>query len=205
MKTYPSIPNSNGQNFRGLGVVDVFDKLDGNNLRFEFSRKRGWHKFGSRRQMIDEAHEQFGEPVRVFLDQLGDPIIKTFKKKVPDRLTVFCEWWGPNSLAGMHQPGDDMHLTLFEVTIGGWMKPKQFRKQFEDVVPTPTHLGQHNWTRGFVERVKSGEIEGITFEGVVGKTVDGPRLLMGKAKTDAWINAIRELYSPEDAERLIDS
>jgi hypothetical protein len=31
----------------------AFDKLDGSNMRFEWSPKRGWYKFGSRGQLID--------------------------------------------------------------------------------------------------------------------------------------------------------
>jgi len=203
MKTYPSIPVSNGQSFEGLGLVDVFDKLDGNNLRFEFSSKRGWYKFGSRTQMIDATHEQFGDGVQFFLDNVADDLLACVRK--PQKMTVFAEWWGPQSLAGMHQDGDDMRLTVFDATLNnkGWMSPKEFRKTFEGNIDTPDHLGQHNWTRGFIERVKAGELEGITFEGVVGKTLTGPRLRMGKAKTQRWIDAVNVLFG-KDSPSMVD-
>ena len=45
MKTYPSIARSSGQSFREFDA-HVFEKIDGSNLRFEWSEKRGWHKSG---------------------------------------------------------------------------------------------------------------------------------------------------------------
>ncbi len=40
MKSYPSILGSTGQNFTEFDSF-VFDKADGSNLRFEFSKKQG--------------------------------------------------------------------------------------------------------------------------------------------------------------------
>lgn len=48
MKTYPSI--STQVDF-SLSYC-VFDKLDGSNLRAEWSPKRGFYKFGSRTQLL---------------------------------------------------------------------------------------------------------------------------------------------------------
>ena len=42
-----------------------------------------------------------------------------------------------------------------------------------------------------VQRVREGELEGVTFEGVVGKAGEGHKLIMAKAKTQAWIDAVR--------------
>lgn len=206
MKQYPTIPQSNGQKFEGLGLVDVFDKLDGNNLRFEYSKKKGWHKFGSRTQMIDETSEQFGDAVRMFKDDLGEWVLACFKK-TPTKIVVFAEYHGPNSFCGMHEPGEELTLTVFDACVDnrGWLDPREFRKTFEDQIPTPKHLGQHNWTRGFMQRVREGEIEGITFEGVVGKTMHGNQLKMSKAKTQAWLDKVYATYPLKDADRLANS
>ena len=75
MKEYPSIPNSNGQSFENLGSVHLFDKLDGSNLRMEGTKKRGWFKFGSRTQMIDETSEQFGAAIEKMV-AIGDQLTK---------------------------------------------------------------------------------------------------------------------------------
>lgn len=54
--------------------------------------------------------------------------------------------------------------------------------------------------------VRNSDIEGITFEGVVGKNKGkGNTLLMSKAKTQAWIDKVKSLYHYEEAERLIKS
>ena len=68
-------------------------------------------------------------------------------------------------------------------------------------------LGRFNWTRGFVERVWNGEIEGVTFEGVVGKTGHGKThdFVMAKAKTKAWVEKVKARYAPDEAERIVRS
>lgn len=205
MKQYPSIPNCNGQGFEGLGIVDVFDKLDGQNLRFEFSRKRGWYKYGSRTQMIDESDPRWAPAIRMFNESTGPLILDCFKRS-PQKLVVFCEWWGPQSFCGMHEPGDEMRLTLFDACVDnkGWMDPRDFRKTFEGKTNTPSHLGQHNWTRGFIDRVRQGDLP-CTFEGVVGKTIQGSQLKMGKAKTQVWLDRVYALYPQKDADRLVES
>jgi hypothetical protein len=43
MKTYPSI----SRDIVGQPIY-AFDKLDGSNIRAEWSKKNGFHKFGSR-------------------------------------------------------------------------------------------------------------------------------------------------------------
>lgn len=65
MKTYPSIPRSTGQSFQEYDAY-VFDKLDGSNLRFEWSRKKGWVKYGTRRRLFDTTDPVFGEAITLF-------------------------------------------------------------------------------------------------------------------------------------------
>ena len=50
MKHYPKIEYYN----KGLYGRDIigFDKLDGSNIRCEWSRKRGWYKFGTKSMKI---------------------------------------------------------------------------------------------------------------------------------------------------------
>lgn len=206
MKTYPHIPQAKGQKFEGLGQVDVFDKLDGNNLRFEFSKKQGWHKFGSRKMMIDATHEHFGPAVIHFMSGLDQDILKCFKR-TPDKLVVFAEWWGPNSFAGEHLPGEQLTLSVFDACVNnkGWLAPTDFRRTFEGEIPTPEWLGRFNWTRGFVHQVLVGNLDGITLEGVVGKTMKGNQLKMGKAKTKAWLDKLYLKYNKEMADQIANS
>lgn len=207
MKQYPSIPNCKGQKFENLGLVDVFDKLDGNNLRFEWSKKRGWYKFGSRTQMIDANNEQFGDGVTWFLENTADVIVTDCFKRTPQKLVVFGEWYGENSFAGMHEPGDEMRLAVFDVCVDnrGFWDPKEFRKTFENKILTPEWLGQFSWSRQFIDSVFHEQVDGVTLEGVVGKTMGGSELKMGKAKTKSWYERIHARFNPEAAARLADS
>lgn len=85
------------------------------------------------------------------------------------------------------------------------MPPRHFRKAFEDVVPTAEFLGRLNWTRGFVDRVWNGEVEGITFEGVVGKSGNTThKLVRAKAKTKAWVDRVKKIHGNK-AQAILDS
>lgn len=206
VKQYPSIPNSGGQSFEDLGLVHVFDKLDGSNLRVEWTKKRGFFKFGSRTQLIDETSLQFEDAPQLMIEQ-GELVLSRLKKK-PQKLVIFGEYYGPNSFAGVHFPADEKRFTVFDVCVDnrGWMDPKDFVKQFEGVVDTPHYLGPLSWSRGFIQRVREGMYDTeITFEGVVGKTLLGPRLKMGKAKSQKWIDKVKALYPGAAGDKIINS
>ena len=77
MKSYPKIQYFN-QGLFGENIY-AFDKLDGSNIRAEWNPKRGWYKFGTRNNMIDERDLQFGEAVTLFLNKYGDSLSKVFR------------------------------------------------------------------------------------------------------------------------------
>lgn len=205
MKQYPSVSRSTGQAFREFDAY-VFDKLDGSNLRAEWSRKRGWGKYGTRYRLFDLSDPDFGEAIPIFESTLADPIAKIAKKQGWEQLTVFMEFWGDQSFAGQHVKGDPKQLTLFDANPlkKGILGPREFLDLFEGL-PTPKFLGRMHWTRGFVERVWNGEISGITSEGVVGKAGKGHDLVMAKAKTKTWVEKVKARYAPEEAQKIIDS
>lgn len=129
MKTYPSIPGpSKAGNTNCVGFV----KYDGSNLRFEWIPKRGWHKFGSRRQLISKDDKIYGKGIDIFLEKYADKLEKTFLK-VPTyanakSITCFGEFFGASSLAGMHRPDDEFDVVLFDVNLHkkGMMNPYEF-------------------------------------------------------------------------------
>lgn len=202
MKTYPSIPRD-AQEFK----AHTFDKLDGSNLRFEWNKKKGWVKFGTRRRLFDESDEVFGGAIPLFHKSLGEKLHDIAKKARWESAVFFAEFWGPHSFAGCHIDSDPKHLSLIDVAPykKGLLSPSEFRKLFEDKVLTAAYLGEYNWTKGFRQRVWNGEIEGISFEGVVGKRQDNKRLIMAKAKTRSWIEAVKLRFSLEEANKLINS
>lgn len=211
MKHYPSIPRSTGQSFREFQAY-VFDKLDGSNLRAEWTRKRGWDKFGTRERLFDKTDPDFGEAIEIFKDTLASDVETVAKNQRWDQLTVFMEFWGDKSFAGQHVKGDPKRLTLFDANPykKGILGPKEFLDLFGFLgyctYRSPRFLGRFNWTRGFVEEIRTGKgPAGITFEGVVGKAGEGHKLVMAKAKTQAWIDKVMERYGIESGKKIIDS
>lgn len=214
MKEYPSIAQSIGTAFRELPNAYVFDKLDGSNLRFEWSKKKGWYKFGTRTRLFDQNDWQFGRAIPMFQRTLAEDLAKIFVSQRWEQCIVFAEHWGPSSFAGCHHepitndpldPDDAMRVDLIDVAPykQGILGPAEFVRLFSHL-PSASFLGRFNWTRGFVERVFNGEIAGVTFEGVVGKTGHGKThdLVMAKAKTKAWLDKVKARYAPEEAERI---
>ena len=209
MKEYPSIARSTGQGFVDLGEAYIFDKLDGSNLRFEVSPKKGLVKQGTRTRLFDESDPVFGGAIRLFNETLLEPILKMVKDNRWERAIVFGEFWGEGSFAGLHDPIAQKHISLFDINPHkkGILGPREFLKLTKEL-PFPltaNFLGRHHWTRGFVERIWEEAISGITLEGVVGKIGDGHELKMAKAKTKRWVEKVQEKCSPEDAEKLINS
>jgi hypothetical protein len=203
MFEYPSIMSGTGANFREFDAY-VFAKVDGRNTRWEYTRKKGWHKAGTRDRRFDATDKEFGPAAALFEEIYAEPLARIARSQGWDRVTAFAEYWGPQSLGGVLVPGDAMTLSLFDVSIDDrtLLSPRDFVKIFVGNVPTADYLGRHRWTRGLVERVYNGDVPGLSFEGAVGKGVRGE---MGKAKTRAWLDAVRTRYAPEQATRIIDS
>ena len=202
MKNYPSIPKFN----RDSLSLYTFDKLDGNNIRFEWSKKRGWYKFGTRTRLFDETDDLFGGAIPLFMETLAEPLEKIFiDNKWNANITVFSEYFGENSFAGVHIKDEPMQLKIIDVNIykKGFLIPKEFLKYFEEYAPT--FIGNIKWNKEFVQDVWEDNIKGVTYEGVVGKYRKGNRLYMYKTKTQKWIDKIKALYDEETAKRLINS
>lgn len=203
MKTYPSIKKATSQSFREM-KLHTFDKLDGSNLRFEYNKKRGFYKYGTRKRLLGDDDEIFGPAIPLFRETIEEPLIRIIEKQGWQQVVVFCEYWGKESLAGRHKNDDPKTLTVIDVAVykRGILPPVDFIKLFGEF--GPKYLGKINWTRGFIEDVRAG-IDGITFEGVVGKEVENKRIVMYKAKTQQWIDKVRLLYAPDVAEKIINS
>jgi hypothetical protein len=204
---YPSVASARGQDFREFDAY-VFDKLDGNNLRFEWSRKRSWFKHGTRERLFDETDRDFGGAVKLFQLTLAQSVEKIARDQRWQRLVLFAEYWGKQSLGGIHVPGDGMRLTVFDAVPDdrGLLDPRDFLKVFDhralDPQAVAKFLGRVRWTRGFVASVREGKLDGVTFEGVVGKSTDG---FMAKAKTSAWIDAVLRRHGEEVGRRIVES
>ena len=199
MKQYPSL-NYWKENHVGE-LVHAFDKLDGSNIRFEWSPKRGWYKFGTRKTMIDENHEQFGEAIPLFLNKYGDELEKIFRSDKKYRnsrcFTVFAEYVGENSFAGFHDPDDEMDIIMFDIIQfqKGFVPPKDFIGDFSHLhIPELIYKGE--LTLDFINDVKEGKYdlkEGVMAKGVR-KTKGKDIVWISKIKTNEWLDRLKNNY-----------
>ena len=167
MDDYPSIARD---------VVDVdiyaFDKIDGSQIRAEWGPKKGFWKFGTRTHLTDENDEQWGDAVKSVKLLYADPLHEIFKGERFQKVIAFFEYWGPSSFAGNHAK-DEIHIvTLFDFRVykKGILPPNEFIRLTRDKIVTAGLLYHGKANQLFVEQVKTGKLEGMTFEGV--ETVD---------------------------------
>lgn len=199
MQEYPSIASY--KKFANQSCI-AFDKLDGSNVRFEWSKKRGWYKSGTRKQMLDETHPHMGEAPAVFLEKYGEALEKVFRDTKDynkrDSFIVFGEFFGPNSFAGIHKDDDSKDVVLFDVWIHkvGMIGPKEFVKNFGHL-HIPDVIYEGNLNVEFVNAVRRNDYN--LHEGVIckwGKTGKWKKdLHMCKIKTISYIDRVKALYS----------
>ena len=196
MKTYPSIPKIPTRKSVSVGQpVYVFDKIDGSNIRVEWSKKKGFHKFGTRKRLLGQDEEMLGKAYQL-LDQ---ELEKVFIKNQWQDITAYFELHGPNSFAGCHNPNDNHRLTLIDVNVykRGFIPPKEFYKMFRGFdVAELLYCGKVNVP--FIEVVENGELEGMTFEGVVCKYNVKKVHKMFKLKNKAWIKRLKEFCAGDE-------
>jgi hypothetical protein len=200
MKQYPSIAHFD-ESIIGTPVI-AFDKLDGSNLRFEWGKKKGWNKFGSRTMMLSK-----GDPlymgVDLFMSKYADGLEKVFKDDKDYRsireVVVFCEFVGPNSAYGQHD-FKDMDVVLLDVNpmTKGFVPVRDFIRKFN-------HLGICDvvydgiLTQEFVDEVKNSN--DLLKEGVVCKWMNNRHTQMCKIKTTRWLGELKLRYGQEALDR----
>jgi hypothetical protein len=208
VKDYPSIPSARGQQFREIPGALLFDKKDGSSMRSEWNHRKGWYKHGRRTGLLDDSNSDLSAVPLLFEQQLAEPLARIARDARWQSLVVFYEFWGRESVAGLHVAGDPKFLTVFDCAPENEMLgPAEFRKAFEEHVPTAEYLGTMNWTRGLVDEVRRGELAGVTMEGVVGKAGGrrGQEIVRAKAKTQAWIDRVLLVHGAQRGGRLIES
>ena len=190
MEQYPSILGSAKAPLSKTCIA--FNKYDGSNLRWEWTPKQGWAKFGTRRHLFDHTDAQFKEAIPLFFEDLADEIVRRTKDytKNPQRITAFTEYFGPNSFAGSHVESDPKELRLFDIFLfkRGFVPAKDFVKVYGDMPCAAEVLYRGNLNKQFIADVKTGKFP--VFEGVIAKG-DG---FMVKIKTDAYFERLRNKY-----------
>ena len=196
MKEYPSISR---QIDRSLQIY-AFDKLDGSNIRVEWSRKAGFYKYGSRTCLMDANHPELGQAVGLIESKYAQVLSDLFCKERWDHVVAFFEFFGTSSFAGQHKKDESHDVVLIDVAENkkGIMPPNDFVRTFGHLhIPAVVHIGRAGVE--FEQSVRDGTLPGMTFEGVVCKGVrKGRHLTMFKIKSEAWINRLREFCKGDD-------
>lgn len=208
MKTYWSIEGPS-KGHKGKPCY-AFVKYDGSNMRFEWSQKRGWYKFGTRKMMIDETSKVFGPCIPMFLEKYGDGLEKVFRTdkffRGVQSVVVFGEYFGSKSFAGMHRPDDLCDIVLFDVNPHkkGILGPKQFLDSFGHLNVAEV-VYQGNFGASLVEAVRKETIniesnysvKSEIPEGVICKSGSGHQLWMCKIKTERYKARLKEEYQSD--------
>lgn len=210
MKTYPSIPKENN-----CGQMYVFDKLDGSNLRFEWVRRKNktgeFVKFGTRTRLFDQTDEVFGCAINIFTNTFAEKLEKMSIDERWESVVFFGEFYGKSSFAGMHLKEDEKFIKLFDISPfkKGILGPKEYLRLMEkyQITDIAAYLGTFAWNKEFIEEVYNNNISGISFEGVIGKSGDGHKLLMSKAKTKQWIEKVKSSkdMNEQEIKQILDS
>ena len=203
---YPKIPGSKNCPF---DRCVAFEKYDGTNLHWVWEAELGWYAFGTRRDRFDldemgiadfnVAHPGLEDAPKIFMRDLADPLAAIFRENLryqSPEITVFTEFFGPRSFAGMHQKDDPKELILFDVeTQEGMVAPEQFLQDFSSVnIARVIYRGK--LTGQFVEDVRAGKY-GVA-EGVVCKGGRHPaELWMVKVKTYAYMEKLKQAFQDD--------
>jgi hypothetical protein len=198
MKAYPSIMSSKDRKVpMGLPCIGFY-KYDGSNLRWEWSKKQGWHKHGTRTRLFGADEEPFNAAIPIFMETMADQIEKTIRDEVKgiQDFTVYTEFFGKNSFAGGHDYDDEKLLKLFDVWIPrkGFIVPRQMIKLFGNQPWHAADLYHGNFNQDLIYEVRgTGMLNGEPLnEGLVCKGLDpSGQVWMAKIKTEKYIQRLK--------------
>jgi len=221
---YPKIPDGK---LCPLTKCIAYEKYDGTNLHWIWKRNSNkpndgtWTHFGTRRDQFElneqgitdfnKAHPGLEEAVPIFnrtYRKLGSyPISHKYGPDVGNEVTLFTEFLGDKSFAGMHQSDDPKRLILIDVSVTyknvGMVDPSQFcidyghfddhpKNQAGSKIPEyhfSRFIYEGKYTGQFVEDVRTGKYN--VGEGVVCKGMYAGKVHMVKIKTNAYMERLK--------------
>ena len=171
--------------------IYAFDKIDGSNIRAEWTKKNGFSKFGTKTRLLDAEEKPFGESVGIIKSKYEDDLGKIFVENKWQKAIVFFEFWGNNSAFGVH--AEEPHtVTLIDVNPykKGILAPREYLSLFGHLDMAQL-LYQGNANQDLIDSVKKSTLKNMTFEGIVCKGSKNKQVVMFKVKSDAWIQKLR--------------
>jgi hypothetical protein len=122
---YPKISDSSNA---PSGRCVACEKYDGTNLHWVWERELGWYAFGMRRNRFDvdedgiadcnAHHAGYADAPAIFnrdCAQLLEAIFQVHSAYGSPEITVFTEYVGQSSFAGLHKESDTKQWVLFDV------------------------------------------------------------------------------------------
>lgn len=195
MKEYPSIP----KDVRTDVNIYAFDKLDGSNIRAEWSKKQKFYKFGSKTRLLGPDDKMLGGSIELIRKKYESNLTDIFLEQRWTDVICFFEYYGcgnpTNSSFGWHDPKEEHDVTLFDVSVykQGFLEPSVFVKTFGHLdIPKVLYYGKANSL--FIESVRDSSLPGMTFEGVVCKGKNDKKTkmpIMFKIKSRAWLDKLK--------------
>lgn len=208
MKSYPSILSYRKCESHYEDFCIAFDKKDGSNIRVEWDRRlskksrftNGFKKYGTRTQIIQNTNEPFGVVPDMFMEKYSENLDRVFNtEKIfrgVDTITVFLEFFGENSFAGLHDPKDIKDIVLFDVFMykKDFVKPTDFIELFHSYdIPKVIYSGPFN--QNLIRSVQDNDFK--LKEGVVAKGVNNNNIWMAKIKTNEWLHKVKNKLGNE--------
>lgn len=188
MLSYPSIPSWKAS---VLGEPCIaFYKFDGSNLRWEWSPKKGWYKYGTRNQLFDNSAVPYNQAISIFHETMADNIVRQVvddQGRKPERIVAFTEFFGQSSFAGWHDEKEEKQLVLFDVSVykKGFYPPRKFVKMFNQFPFMANIVYEGNMNMPFIQDIQNGKYP--VYEGVVCKGIDWS----AKIKTLAYLDRLK--------------
>lgn len=206
MKSYPKILSHRYDQHIGDFCI-AFDKLDGSNIRVEWdfksskkNKSNGFTKFGTRTQLINESDNMFGGVPELFMNAYSENLDRIFRSDTlfrgAEQVTAYLEFYGENSFAGAHEQTDEKKLTLIDTFIykKDFVNPKDFVKTFKNVgIPNVIYTGE--FSIDLINDIYNNKYN--LKEGIVAKGVLNKRVWMNKAKTENWLNKVKNTLGEE--------
>jgi hypothetical protein len=114
-------------------------------------------------------------------------------------MTVFAEYFGENSFSGIHQEGDNMDVTIFDIINykKGFIPVSKYIEQFGDLDITPL-IETTIFDEELIESIRENNYIQPLKEGVVvkGENKKKGEIIpwMCKIKTWEWLNKVKAKY-----------